>query len=91
MIVWNDHSYLHPVPADRNCRTPLCTAISRDEGTTYSASKVLEGDPDGWYCYTAIDFLGEDVLLAYCAGDRHVGHLNRLRITAVPVEWLYAR
>lgn len=88
LMVWNDHSGRHPFPAGK--RTPLCTAVSRDEGATWSPSRALETNPDEWYCYTAIDFIEGHVLLAYCAGDSQVGRLNRLRVTAVPVEWLYA-
>jgi sialidase-1 len=79
--VWNDHSGVHPYPAGR--RTPLCIAISKDEGKTWRQSAIIEGNPDGWYCYTAITFVKDRVLLAYCAGDKSVGGLNRLKIAAI--------
>jgi sialidase-1 len=88
LCVWNDHSGVHPYPAGR--RTPLCLAISRDEGLTWSKSTVLEEDPDGWYCYTAITFMEDRMLLAYCAGDRKVGGLNRLKILEISKDWLTA-
>ncbi len=69
-------------------RTPLCMAISKDEGKTWSQSKILEDNPDGWYCYTAITFLDDRMLLAYCAGDKNVGGLNRLKVCSVPVRAL---
>ena len=81
LCVWNDHSGVHPFPAGH--RTPLCLAISKDEGKTWSRSRILEGDPDGWYCYTSITFLEDQMLLAYCAGDKKVGGLNRLKVLAV--------
>ncbi len=81
LCVWNDHSGVHPFPAGR--RTPLCMAISKDEGATWSQSKILEDNPDGWYCYTAITFVKDRVLLAYCAGDKQVGGLNRLKVAAI--------
>jgi len=84
VCVWNDHSGVHPYPAGR--RTPLCLAISKDEGKTWSRSQIIEGDPDGWYCYTAITFLEDQMLLAYCAGDKTVGGLNRLKVRSVPVR-----
>ncbi len=86
LCVWNDHSGAHTFPANR--RTPLCLAISRDEGETWSKSRILEGNPDGWYCYTAITFVGDRLLLAYCAGDKEVGGLNRLKVLALSGEWL---
>ncbi|UCC99311.1 MAG: exo-alpha-sialidase [Phycisphaerales bacterium] len=86
LCVWNDHSGIHSYPA--GCRTPLCMAVSRDEGKTWSRSRVIEGNPDGWYCYTAITFVGNRALLAYCAGDKEVGRLNRLKVLAVSGNWL---
>ncbi len=82
VCVWNDHSGAHPYPIGR--RTPLCLALSKDEGKTWSPSRILEGNPDGWYCYTAITFLQDRMLLAYCAGDKTVGGLNRLKVCSVP-------
>lgn len=86
LCVWNDHSGVHAYPAGR--RTPLCLAISRDEGKTWSKSRVLEGNPDGWYCYTSITFVKDRLILAYCAGDKEVGGLNRLRVLALSRDWV---
>ncbi len=86
VCVWNDHSGRHPFPEGR--RTPLCVAISKDEGKTWSPSRVIEANPDGWYCYTAITFVNDRMLLAYCAGDKQVGGLNRLKVLAISKEWL---
>ena len=86
LCVWNDHTGAHPYPAGR--RTPLCLAISKDEGRTWSRSQIIEGDPDGWYCYTSITFLEDRVLLAYCAGDKKVGGLNRLKVLALSKDRL---
>lgn len=86
VCVWNDHSGRHVYPPGR--RTPLCLALSDDGGCTWSPSRVLEGDPDGWYCYTSITFAGDRVLLSYCAGDRKVGGLNRLKVLALSGDWL---
>jgi hypothetical protein len=86
LAVWNDHSGRHAFPKGR--RTPLCVSISRDEGRTWSTSRILESDPNGWYCYTAIEFLDQRVLLAYCAGDNRVGGLNRLKVVSLDVDRL---
>lgn len=88
LCIWNDHSGIHPYPPGR--RTPLCVAISEDEGQTWSRSRAIEGDPDGWYCYTSATFLEDRLLLSYCAGDKTVGGLNRLKVVAIPKARLAA-
>jgi len=86
LCVWNDHSGTHVFPEGR--RTPLCIAISRDDGRTWSQSRVIEGDPNGWYCYTSMTFIDHHVLLSYCAGDRQIGGLNRLKVLDLTRDWL---
>ena len=86
LCVWNDHSGIHKYPASR--RTPLCLAISQDEGKTWSRSSIIEGNPDGWYCYTSITFVKDRVVLAYCAGDKEIGGLNRLKVVSLCRDWL---
>ena len=50
-------------------RTPLCLASSADEGKTWSAPRVIEGEEDHGYCYPALMFTRDGALLAaYCAG-----------------------
>ena len=63
-------------------------AISRDEGRTWQNVKTLEDDPHGWYCYTAVDFVGDHILLGHCAGDRRTGGLAATQITRVPIAWI---
>lgn len=86
LAVYNDHSGQFAFPVGK--RTPLVTAFSSDGGKNWMHRKVVEGAPDGWYCYTAIHFIDDAVLFAYCAGDPRVGGLNRLRIRRVSLEWL---
>jgi hypothetical protein len=86
VCVWNDHSGVHPYTPGR--RTPHCVAISRDEGKTWSRSRVIEPDADGWYCYTAMAFVKDRMLLAYSAGDDRVGPLNRLKVVSLDKDWL---
>jgi hypothetical protein len=88
LAIFNDHSGAFPFPKGK--RSPLVSAISVDGGRTWGQRKSLESDPNGWYCYTAIHFAEDSVLLGYCAGDTKVGGLNRLRIRRVGLESLRA-
>jgi len=89
VMVWNDHSLFE---LDNNPgRTPLTIALSSDEGVTWQAARILEDDPHGWYCYTAIEFVGDRVLLGHCAGEKGKGGLNVTQITSFEVDWLFAR
>jgi hypothetical protein len=67
----------------------LCFAISKDDGQTWSKSRIIEADPNGWYCYTSMSFVDDRVLLAYCAGDKKVGGLNRLKLSVLSRACLY--
>jgi hypothetical protein len=88
LLVWNDHSRIDP--ALRGKRTPLTAAISKDEGQTWQHVRTLFDNPHGWYCYTAIEVVGDHVLLAHCAGDRrHNNGLAETHVTRVPVAWFY--
>ncbi|HPO11965.1 MAG TPA: sialidase family protein [Candidatus Hydrogenedentes bacterium] len=87
LLVWNNHAN---IPEDlKNKRTPLSVAVSNDNGQSWQYVKNIETNPDGWYCYTAVEFTKDNhVLLGYCAGDKTIGGLNRARIMRIPVGWL---
>lgn len=88
LLVWNNHAGIDPRLQGQ--RTPLHAAVSRDDGRTWEPPKVLEDTPTGWYCYIAIGFAGDHVVLAHCSGDtKLVGHLSYPQITRFPVEFLY--
>lgn len=70
-------------------RTPYVIAVSRDNGQTFSEPVAFEEDPDSGYCYCAMHFTGQALLLAYCAGSTDDGGcLNRLRIRRIPLKQL---
>ena len=88
LLVWNDNVQTGTPTAGK--RTPFNVAVSKDEGKTWRNVKALEDDPDGRYSYTAIEFVGDRVLLAHCAGSRaHGGGLTVTQITTFDVDWLY--
>lgn len=97
LAVWNDHS---SVPLDWKAedgvrggrRTPLTLAISRDDGRTWEHHRNLLDHPDGWYCYTALDFAGDTVLLAFnSGGENGLAKLSRTMIARVPLDWIYGK
>ncbi len=68
-------------------RTPLSIAVSKDEGKTWLYTKDLETDPDGMFCYTAVHFTKDHVLLGYGLG----AGLADSRILRIPLTWIYNR
>ena len=90
LAVWNDHSQ---VAEHRETdwessswgRTPLTLAVSADDGKTWLPGRDIETDPDRGFCYTAIHFTDDAVLLAYCCGGRKRGVLQDLCIRRIPL------
>lgn len=95
VAIWDDN-YDPKAGWHVGARTPLAVAVSVDEGRTWTRRQILEGDPGGWYCYTAIAFTEEknrdrqQVLLAYCAGKGAADGLKSLQVARLPVRALYA-
>ena len=68
-------------------RTPLILKTSTDNCKTFGKPLVIENDPESGYCYTAMYFTDDALLLAYCAGGpQDKGCLNRLRIRKIPLN-----
>jgi sialidase-1 len=77
LVVWNDNG------VDQN-RTPLNIAVSKDDGKTWINNKILENDPKGSYCYTAIHFTDKDVLLGYFDWST-----TGVTIKKINIDWIY--
>ena len=90
LLVWNNHKDIRPEL--RGKRTPLTIAISKDEGQTWELVQNVEDNPNGWYCYTAIEFTKDGVLLGHCAGDRTKNNgLAESQITLIPLSAIYGK
>lgn len=63
-------------------RTPLVTAVSQDEGETWTHERVLAGDSDDDYGYQCVTFLDDRVLIGYHARDG-------LHVASLDVRWFY--
>lgn len=87
LMVWNNNDGSNA--ALKGKRTPFNLALSSDEGKTWKQTKTIEEDPDGWYCYTAIEFTKNEVLLGHCAGNRPQGtglaitHITRIGLDSI--------
>jgi hypothetical protein len=92
MIVWNDHSGDHPYPRNaaegHKNRTPLCGAISADDGKTWRRSRVIAHRDGGNFAYPSITFLKDRVIVGHwdCVVRKEMR--IALRIVALPRTWL---
>jgi sialidase-1 len=77
LVVWNDNG------TSQN-RTPLNVAVSKDEGKTWINNKIIENDPKGSYCYTAIHFADKNVLLGYFNWST-----TGVTIKKINLDWIY--
>ena len=72
--------------AEGRYRTPLVTAISRDEGLTWTGERPLEDDNNDDFGYQSVTFLTEGdeelAVLSYHARDG-------IRVARLPVGWFY--
>ncbi len=87
LCIYNDYSGRFPYQVGK--RTPLVSAISKDEGKTWGNHKIIEDDPNGWFCYTSITFVDDNVLLGYLIGNIHIGGSNALQISRISINWFY--
>jgi sialidase-1 len=93
LAVWNDHSRAAEGGATQRRpaswgRTPLTIAMSEDDGRTWLPAHDIETDPDRGFCYTAIHFTDDAVLLAYCCGGGKRAVLQDACIRRLPLESL---
>jgi hypothetical protein len=87
LMIWNNNKQSGNIGG---LRTPYNCAISKDDGKTWQKTKTIESDPRGWYCYTAIEFVDDHVLLGHCAGDTRIGNgLSTTNITKLHIDWIY--
>lgn len=93
LLVWNDHSNVPPSFLASNHsfgkRTPLTVAISKDDGKTWIHARNLLTDPNGCYCYTAIAFVQNRVLLGFSTTQNHLPCLSVLELMGFPIKSLY--
>ena len=90
LAVWCDHSPYWKFVRDAQVswgRTPLALAWSDDDGRSWGDHQLLETDPAAGFCYTAIHFTADAILLGYCCGGkaRGTGILQDSRLVRIPL------
>lgn len=89
LLVWN-HNY-DPNHSHQGARTPLSTALSTDDGATWSHVRDLEVAPGGAAAYASVLFRGEEALVAYYYQPQiRKGADAHIRLKIVPLRWFYA-
>lgn len=93
VAIWNPGPAYETRPMKRvgGDRTPLVLSTGKTVSGTWSRAALLDGNDevDAGFCYTAIHFTGDAVLLAYCAGgEADKSRLARLRVRKIPLTAL---
>ncbi|WP_149239633.1 sialidase family protein [Dyadobacter sp. 32] len=84
LLVWNNNG-AKGEGYFKGKRTPLTLAISKDEGLSWKYLKNIEDDPEGMFCYTAIHFVKDYVLLGYGMG----AGLAQSRVVRIRLNEIY--
>lgn len=86
LLIWNDN-YV-PGEGHGGKRTPLCSAVSSDEGKTWTRRRKIETDADHTFAYTSLAFDQDRALLSYYVRDEKTGRIST-RFRSIPVRWFY--
>ena len=86
LLIWNRN--YQPDHHHQGERTPLCAALSRDEGMTWEKTKDLERVPGGSAAYSAVTFVGKEALVTYYYQAGETGGTG-VRLKVIPVGWFY--
>ena len=68
---------------DGRYRTPLTSAISSDDGETWTRERVIAGSSEDDYGYQSVTFVGDDLVMSYHARDG-------IRVARIPIDWFYS-
>ena len=86
LIVWNRCSTME--------RSPLNSAISKDEGETWEHMKLVEQHRGYAYSHPSMKIVGDRVLLLYMLYPQYSSlesfeHCHNVRFASMPLEWFY--
>ena len=90
LLVWNDHSKINPLfRASEHSfgkRTPLSVAVSKDDGRTWIHVHDILEDPNGCYCYVAIAFVNNRILLGFSSTGKGLACLSQIELIDFPIR-----
>jgi sialidase-1 len=87
LLVWNNNRGEDHITS----RTHYNTAISSDEGKTWKHVQTVADKTSGLYCYYAIEFVDDEVLLGHIAEWDSDRTGISAQITRVGLNWLYEK
>jgi len=82
VLVWNNNHGDNPLI--KGMRTPLTIAISKNNGRTWNNKKNIEDNPHGSFCYSAIHFSRNSILLGYFDWST-----RQITIKRLSRQWVY--
>jgi len=90
LLIWNNNPLAEK--AKWEDRTPLTSAVSKDEGRTWQNIKDIEQDPGYSYAYTSVTFIDENAYLTYYYWGRGKKGFEdtSLKLNIIPVSWFYS-
>ena len=88
LLIWND-TYSQGA-GHGGKRTPLTTAVSTDEGRTWTFKRQLETNPDNTYAYTSLTFDRARALVTYYVRDEQTKRISS-RFRSLPIGWFYEK
>ena len=87
LLLWNNNSGENGKHTSH--RTHFNSAISSDEGETWRHVRTVAESPRGLYCYYAIEFVDETVLIGHIAEWNADKTGLSAAITRLSLDWLY--
>ena len=90
LLVWNNAPQSKDLieQGSASPRTPLTTAISKDEARTWQHVQNLECDKRFAFAYTSVLFDGDWTLLSYFVHQRALD-LVSMKVALVETDWFY--
>ncbi|NOX57145.1 MAG: exo-alpha-sialidase, partial [Planctomycetes bacterium] len=85
LFVWVSEKSIDKRNPKIHRRCALSSAISKDEGKTFTHLRYIVRDPEDDFGYQCIEFLNKDLaIMAYHARDG-------LHVARIPIAWFYGK